>query len=371
MKKIISLLLAGVMMVSAVPVTFAAGTQDHSLGTQVTYTAANNESYFITVPAKLNPGQSGTVTLDGYWPDSKTVTVTADTFVKLTNSIKASDTKTLNVTFLGISEAGSNTSKQNFTETVSVEGISNALFGTWNGKFNYNVEFSEAFATKTASGSYVFVNDVSSSQHDLSINLSSDTITDFSSVRVTRYGSNLIDVSAMLNECFTSNDDGTYTLTALDATAARKSDFANVHIPANTPFYLATEIVENNTTNETIIFAEAILEDGTSQVIQTGRTWGGSYGPYTYEQPVEKIRLFLRNTPANQEQYVVPGDSMIIKDLKLNIGEEREYAEFTQPQTVFANSDGSVTGLTSTAPEMTLLTDTDGVTITCDYKKKQ
>ena len=143
MKKVISLLLAGVMMVSAVPVTFAAGTQDHSLGTQVTYTAANNESYFITVPAKLNPGQSGTVTLDGYWPDSKTVTVTAEKTVTLKNSIKAADTKTLNVTFLGISEAGSNTSKQTFTETVSVEGISNALFGTWSGKFNYNVNTTE------------------------------------------------------------------------------------------------------------------------------------------------------------------------------------------------------------------------------------
>lgn len=140
MKRIVSLLLAGVMMVSAVPVTYAADTQDHSLGTQVVFTAANNENYTITVPASLNPGQSGTVTLDGYWPDSKTVTVTAEKTVTLKNSIKAADTKTLNVTFLGISEAGSNTSKQTFTEPVSVEGISNALFGTWSGKFNYNVD---------------------------------------------------------------------------------------------------------------------------------------------------------------------------------------------------------------------------------------
>ena len=147
MKRILSLLLAGVMMVSAVPVTYAADTQDHSLGTQVTYTAANNESYFITVPAALNPGQSGTVTLSGSWPDNKTVTVTADTFVKLTNSIKASDTKTLSVTFPGISEAGSNVAAQTFTETVSVEGISNALFGSWSGKFNYNVNTTEEDVT--------------------------------------------------------------------------------------------------------------------------------------------------------------------------------------------------------------------------------
>ena len=46
----------------------------------------------------------------------------------------------MNITFPGISASGSNTSKQTFTETVSVEGISNALFGTWSGKFNYNVD---------------------------------------------------------------------------------------------------------------------------------------------------------------------------------------------------------------------------------------
>lgn len=147
MKRILSLLLAGVMMVSAVPVTYAADTNDHSLGTQVTYTAANNESYFITVPAALNPGQSGTVTLSGSWPDNKTVTVTADTFVKLTNSIKASDTKTLTVTFPGISEAGSNIAAQTFTETISVSGISEALFGSWSGKFNYNVNTTEEDVT--------------------------------------------------------------------------------------------------------------------------------------------------------------------------------------------------------------------------------
>ena len=370
MKKAISFVLAALMLVSAVPTALA--TNDYTQGTQVVYTATGSESYTITVPAQLAPGGNGTVTLQGTWADNRIITVTAEPTVTLTNSIKAEDQKVLNVHFDGISEAGSNIGSQTFTEGVSVDDITNALFGTWSGKFNYNVDVTDTFATETASGSYVFVNDVSPSQHDLTVNLSSDTITDFSSVKVTRYGSNLIDVSAMLNECFTSNNDGTYTLTALEtSSAARKSDFANVYIPANTPFYLSTQIVENNTAKEVVIFAEAILEDGTSKIIQAGRTWNDAYGPYTYSQAVEQIRLFFRQTPSSEEPYVVPGDSMTIKELKLNIGEEREYAEFTQPQTVLANSDGSVTGLSSISPEMTLLADTDGVTITCDYKKKQ
>lgn len=139
MKKVFSLLLAVLMLVSALPVAYAA---DYTAGTQVVYTATNNESYTITVPASLKPGQSGTVTLAGEWPDNKTISVTADKTVTLTNSINAADTKILNVTFDGISEKGSNIAAQTFTESVSVDPVEAALFGIWNGKFNYNVESS-------------------------------------------------------------------------------------------------------------------------------------------------------------------------------------------------------------------------------------
>ena len=138
MKKVISFVLAALMLVSAVPTALA--TNDYTAGTRVEYTANGNESYTITVPALLAPGGSGTVTLSGTWADNRIITVTADPTVTLKNSIKETDTKTLNVNFDGISEAGSNTGSQTFTESVSVDNITNALFGTWSGKFNYNVE---------------------------------------------------------------------------------------------------------------------------------------------------------------------------------------------------------------------------------------
>ena len=138
MKKIISFVLAAVLLVSAVPTALA--TNDYSQGTQVVYEATGSESYTITVPAQLAPGGSGTVTLEGTWADNRIITVTADPTVTLTNSIKAEDQKVLNVHFDGISEAGSNIGSQTFTEGVSVDDITNALFGTWSGKFNYNVE---------------------------------------------------------------------------------------------------------------------------------------------------------------------------------------------------------------------------------------
>ncbi len=146
MKKIISLALAACMLLSIVPM--ASATRDYTQGTQVIYTSSGTESYTITVPALLAPGGDGTVTLSGTWADNRIITVTAEPTVTLTNSIKADDQKVLDVHFDGISEKGSNTGSQKFTEAVSVAAIENALFGTWSGTFYYNVDIvNEAVAT--------------------------------------------------------------------------------------------------------------------------------------------------------------------------------------------------------------------------------
>ena len=141
MRKIISLALSACMLLSIIPI--ASATRDYTQGTQVVYTSSGTESYTITVPALLAPGGDGTVTLSGTWAENRVVTVTAESTVTLKNSIKETDTKTLNVNFDGISEAGSNTGSQTFTKSVSVDNITNAIFGTWSGKFNYNVEISD------------------------------------------------------------------------------------------------------------------------------------------------------------------------------------------------------------------------------------
>lgn len=145
MKRILSLALSAAMVLSSLP--FAYATNSYEQGTEVIYTAANNENWTITVPAKLNPGKSGTVTLDGYWPSNKTITVDANDTVVLKNSILQSDTKILNITFPGITKLGNNIERSTASETVSVQAIDNALFGTWSGVFYYEVETSDAVAT--------------------------------------------------------------------------------------------------------------------------------------------------------------------------------------------------------------------------------
>ena len=153
MKKVLCLLLVGIMVVSMVPTAFA--TTNYTNGTDVEYNAAdddtigdingdghpdNTEYYTVTVPALMAPGTSGNVVAKGTWASNRKLVVTADETVTLENSIKAADQKVLDITFPGIELAGSNTAAVTDTKAVSVAGIDNALFGTWSGTFYYDVE---------------------------------------------------------------------------------------------------------------------------------------------------------------------------------------------------------------------------------------
>ena len=150
MKKILSLGLAGVMAMSAIPMAYATNVYenpgaDTEMGTQVVYEATGAEAYTVTVPAQLAPEGSGDVYVEGTWATDRKLVVTADTSVELTNSISKGDTKTLTVSFPGIALKGDNTvaitqNTEGAKKTVSVADIKNALFGTWSGTFYYNVE---------------------------------------------------------------------------------------------------------------------------------------------------------------------------------------------------------------------------------------
>ena len=163
MKKILSLTLAALMVVSMVPTAFAAeaggnwagGTAVDVTGEKTIVAAdgseTHNAEYTLTVPAKLAPGAEGTVILAGYWPSDATVKVTADAKVNMVHSINSIDTRDLVVTFGGIEKAGANFGSQSFDAQVSVAAMpEGAMFGTWHGVFNYQVEYDgEAAGTVT------------------------------------------------------------------------------------------------------------------------------------------------------------------------------------------------------------------------------
>lgn len=83
MKKILSLALAAIMVVSVLPVAYAADV-DYKTGTNVTVVGDGGE-YFVTVPASLVPGDEGTVTAYGKWASNQTVKVWTDNTVEVTH----------------------------------------------------------------------------------------------------------------------------------------------------------------------------------------------------------------------------------------------------------------------------------------------
>lgn len=136
MKKILSLTLAVMLLVSAIPTAFAAD-QDYSLGTAVVIEGAGGE-YTVTVPATLNAGQVGTVTAKGYWAAEDTLKVTAPETIEVTNTV-TSQKATVNVDFDGIESLGDDLEELTKTASISVDK-GNTKFGTWTGTIVYNVE---------------------------------------------------------------------------------------------------------------------------------------------------------------------------------------------------------------------------------------
>lgn len=155
MKKILSLALAAAMMVSAIPVAYAAENEtDHSNGTEITYIGSQEvaaggagDVWTVTVPAKMVPGDTGTVKAEGMWDADKYLQVTAPKTISLAYGAQSMD---VGITFgnafsaenTGFALLGSSTSEVTTSHDLTVAEASR-LFGTWTGTLNYTVELIE------------------------------------------------------------------------------------------------------------------------------------------------------------------------------------------------------------------------------------
>lgn len=137
MKKILSLSLAALMMVSMIPTAYAVD-QDVSLGTAVNV-IGENDGYTITVPATLEAGQTGAVTASGAWNSKQKLTVTTPESVAVSYNGQSID---VGITFDGINQRGSDISAFNVVKDIVLEDVS-TTFGTWTGVIEYNVEMVE------------------------------------------------------------------------------------------------------------------------------------------------------------------------------------------------------------------------------------
>lgn len=218
----------------------------------------------------------------------------------------------------------------------------------------------------TVSGGVAKADNVSGYGHSLGVKLSSDTITDFSGIEVSRFGKNLLPYPYYRTTrtengiTFTDNGDGSITLNGTCTLTSNVSDYL-------------------------LIYQSNSIRPGT--YILSGCPKGGQ--PYTYRLFLHIIRADGSATYASVYDNGVPfeineGDRIntisirygyqlgTVENLtfypQIEVGTAAtEYEPYKKPQTATANDGETVNGLTSLSPNITLIPNNDGVSVECTY----
>ena len=216
--------------------------------------------------------------------------------------------------------------------------------------------------SNSAEGTVVKPDDISSLEHNLKIKLTSDSITDFSAVKVFRYGKNLFNPTLFTEAGWNIEDDGAYSGLPNLLSDLYKIDKGGIPgIPYLTGLSYSVSFsakADITSSGNMSLYVYIYYTDGTNEAIRVNSTEYKYYSLVSSSQKtVDKI-AFGYNT----------GYKTYVKNFIISIGSDLSYEPYKEVQSTAANNDGTVYGLTSTSPYMTLITDTDGVVINCDYK---
>lgn len=108
---------------------------EYQNGTVITLVGSASEEYTVNVPAKMGPGDTGVVSVSGNWSSDKTLHVTCPNSVELTYGDKST---TIGIQFDGIHQKGNDLVATTATANLTVEEKT-VLFGTWTGVLEYTV----------------------------------------------------------------------------------------------------------------------------------------------------------------------------------------------------------------------------------------
>ena len=219
-------------------------------------------------------------------------------------------------------------------------------------KFRIKDTFKKSSIETLVIGNPIVVTDVIDEIHPLDINLSSDVLTDFSGIKVSRYGRNLLkwnfSIIASSNTCkfnlylpkgtynFNSNFHKTDTADKQYGVFINKGDSVNYQQPHT--------IIRN--------FAGKSFKD-TFTVEESG-----DYTLYfrsTTGTTVDELEEYLLKVNPAQIAF---GDTVL------------PIAPYVDSQTATADENGVVEGLTSISPNMTIFADNDDVIINLKYYKE-
>lgn len=131
-------------------------TDNESDDNDVTYVGSDNSNYEITVPATLDPGATGEITINGVWPTGSELSFSASQNITLTDRISDA-TESLGVIFSITSKNGDyDVVTEDGAHKVTIKGNSSIHFeekysigltsftpvlGEWSGSITYNVTY--------------------------------------------------------------------------------------------------------------------------------------------------------------------------------------------------------------------------------------
>ncbi len=213
--------------------------------------------------------------------------------------------------------------------------------------------------SKAISGNPITISDISPISHNLEVKISTETGLDLSTVKVSRYGKNLIN-QAELCKAYEEFQSGVYKINfydlALDATK-------KIYIPLKD--YVGKQL--------TFSFKGKVSASWIRAYVNiNGATTNGTQISST----TDFVKTYMLVTPQTANDFIGitygsgGGNIAYLKELQLELGEAvSDYETFKEPQIETAEADGIIKGLTSVFPNMTIIPSVD-VNIDVKYYKK-
>lgn len=197
---------------------------------------------------------------------------------------------------------------------------------------------------------------------------------DPATVTVARHGKNLLKPSNIGGHVAYNATNDLYTISA---TGSRSVHTLPVPIPKGTQCTVRVEIISGKITNLEISGQAAVI--GGYHVCDDGNSWqcAASFpngegvnlagrvitATATVTETVTDIYFFFY---ASAVTVVEP----IVCKVQFEIGDAAtDYKAYQEEQILIPNADGAVPGITSLSPSMTILTDTEGVIVECEYNR--
>lgn len=219
----------------------------------------------------------------------------------------------------------------------------------------------------SAEGEAARVDDVSPVEHRVSVKVDH---TDPTSVKIKRYGKNLVapftttktvnNVGGNIGVTYSIEKDNPYvvingTATQTNGRVALMEYQEPILLKKGVPYFISAKVVEGSN-SKFLVFASNVNNVGEYFSL------GSANNPYI---PEEDKRFFVGLHTVAGETY--ENQKMVIQLEVGTIG--TDYEPYKGVETYTPNADGTVEGITSLSPTMTLLTDTEGAVIHCEYNK--